>query len=290
MSKETYRVLALDENKQIVHAENAIRGKRYKCLYCDCGMHRQRLPRGTFIFARYPNEEHKSAQCKDGKSVLHDLNVMNREDFFQNLYTAPKPHKGGGGGGGPGPGGQDDEDVEVKGCSRLKHVFDMKLHLYPPMDGKLGNCRAGDFIITPDLVGEVIDGDDSLGDRIVYVMPDYCDFYKKTIRFAMIQKRGHVTYKKYFLLTFVGCEKEFGELRMQLFDDRGKAVVKTVLLAATWKTLLAPKCKVCGKQTCGGDTWVCKGLQCGRFTSEYQIYIPPKNYKEIASEEARGQE
>ena len=284
MSKERNRVVALDEDQLIVHAENAIRGKPYKCLCCKCKVHRVRLPSGVCIFAKYPGEEHTGAQCRDGSAVLRDLNATDCKSFFQNLYTAPKSNKGGGGGGGPGPTGPDNDDIEVKSCSRLKHIFDMKLHLYPPKDGKLGNCCAGDFIITPDLVGKVIDSDNSLGDRVVYVMPDYCDYYKKTIRFAMIQKRGHATYKKYFLLTFEGCAKEFEEIRVQLFDDHGKAIVKTVLLAAKWETLLAPECRICGRNLCGSDTWVCKGLQRGKFRSKHQIYIPSKNYKDDAEE------
>lgn len=270
MAKERLNLVAKNDQGELVSATDAEPKTSYKCPNCGCKMHiSHRLGRAFFVC--YPNCTHTGKICSRGKATVHDIGMTDKKVLFKGLYTegrkgTKKSEKG--------YGARQSENI-VQPVSALKQLYEMGFHRMVPKNPMIGNVRIGDIIITPDLVASVMQDNDSLHDRVVYVFVDGFNDTDHTIRFVML-KKGKPTYKKVFLLVFEHNDAKYEEYRKQLFDEDRNPVVKTVLLAAPWEEVVGASCRRLCPKACKKGTWECAGMQKGNYFSEKQIFIPPE--------------
>lgn len=281
---------AIDANGEIVSAENANPGERYRCPVCNCEMHVCRTPSGKHIFARNPGKHHTDGKCisYESKSIKHTFDTLNPEKFIESLcrvsskngnQNVTKPRNTND----STPGSSDlDEDIKISSFSSLRQINEELDYL----DGSIthANHKISDFVLTFKSAPQVFQGSNyELGARIIYCR--YIGFdsdrnalffdsfnYSFTVRFCLLfpKKSEFIAYRKKF-----GdfCEAENGATRFIK-----KHEVQDVLIACDdWHFIDRQSCNsyyVCRKADCSK----CYGMYQAIFTNSKQLYLIPADH------------
>lgn len=266
-------IWALDENGCLVHANDAVRGKGYRCPGCDTLMHVSR--RGdTKFFVCKVGKPHENGCPERGKRIHRDLAVTDPEDLIAGLL---KPSKAGPPTGGHGPAGEPREGVYP--CTSLAHVYEAGFHIHPPKGGMVGAHRLERFVITEHNAWVIMNNNASLAGRVVFAKPDGYDKEQLALRFV-VYAGGRLTQKKVFLLVFgKEFEEEFRDLRYKLCFAPESSNIEAVLIAADWLEASLPMCEMVCDKKCPDPKWECTGMQVGHYKSKRQIYIPKPKKK-----------
>ena len=264
---------AVNQDGRTTHVNDAIPHQNYWCPTCSARMYPTHKKRK--YYALCPCETHNSAMCVVG--MVHDITLTDPNAFFANLYTETQPQK---------PGVQIIGPVRASHdgpypCTSLKQIYQTGIFLFPPKDDLVAGYYLGDLVLTKSMLPHVMQEKQSLLNRIIYALPEYVDYARHTIRFAVLyttSKEGNrITEAMRFLLAFGKHTKDFEHFRMKLFDSRGKSIQRPVVVAAEWHYHNHPHCfQGCGKTHCAGTTTQCVGLQTGTYHCRKQIYIPPE--------------
>lgn len=266
-------IWALDENGCLVHANDAVRGKGYRCPGCNTIMHVSR--RGdTKFFVCKVGKPHENGCPERGKRIHRDPAVTNPHDFIAGLL---KPSKAGPPTGGHGPAGEPREGVYP--CTSLAHLYKAGFHIHPPKDGIVGEHKLEEFMITEHNAWVIMNNNASLAGRVLFAKPDGYDKERNALRFV-VTAGGRLTQKKVFLMEFgKENEEDFKRYREELLFAPDSSDIETVLIAAEWFEEPSPSCrKACGKK-CPNPKWECTGMQIGCYVSKRQIYIPKPKKK-----------
>ena len=282
---------AYDEHNIYTSAENAEKGKQYRCPICGCLVHLTRTKRGKLFFARVPGQIHTDVACitKERKGQEYSFAGLDPEKFIASLcHVSPRnalprnpldddgktDHQGG-----DLPTSSDaDDDFLLKKFSSLKQIAKSGIEHLNANDVQ-GGHKVSKFLMTYKYAGDFFGNPAfKLGSRIVYARYAFFDAKKKTIVFTLYTKKLSVKFRVLFLTTsdFRKYRDKFGEFSE---SESGKTVFKKnpqnqdVLIASdNWIYVEKARCK----GLCSSNDNYCKSC-CGMyqtvFTSSKQIYI-----------------
>lgn len=267
----------------------ASKDEEYECLFCHADMYPAQGQDLEWHY-RCKRGHHKRtfcaqmAQCSHNNRIIHDVEGIIPENFFDGLY---RPEKEDGDGGGQHPvvppvGGVDPGEYEVVPCRTLSQLWKAKV-AEMPHDMKIGKGILSDVFIKQKDFWRYLNKGDALNNRILELQPiKYYQNAKVVVFVAQWRKKlknGYEDREKLFLLRFSDDEL-FNDIQKRLFewvikDDGSSSPVRTfdaVLVAGWWRVCNADEYYSYGVH----PYEKCIGVQLANCTSRKQIYMIPE--------------
>ena len=287
---------AYDDHGIYTSAENAERGKQYRCPICDCPMHLTRTKRGKLFFARIPGQVHTNIACitKERRGQERSFEGLDPERFIASLcYVSPRnarprnpidvdgntDHQNG-----DMPTTKDvDDDFSLRKFENLKQIAESGVEHLNANDMQ-GGHKVSEFLMTYRYAGYFFGNPNfKLGARIVYARYAFYDAKGQALVFTLYTKQLSVKFRVEFLKRsdFRRYREKFGEFMVSENNKtvfRKKTHNQDVLIASDkWIFIEKSRCR----DICSSNEKYCKscsGMYCARFTSSKQIYIIPGDH------------